>query len=119
MRLLLSLLLCGVLAFSGQASASLRQAPCPMSQGGPAVQTAAMDDVADALSEDCCNDDATAAKTGQHCKVELACAVAAALPTSPAGLPELLPGTELRVATLAPDWLSWAPAGVWRPPTLI
>jgi hypothetical protein len=119
MRLLLSLLLCGVLAWSGQASASLRPAPCPMSQAGAQVQMAAMDAAADAFNEDCCNDEATVATTGQHCKAQLACAVAAALPTSLAGLPEPVPGSVPPVAAAAQDWLSWAPAGLWRPPTLI
>ncbi len=110
------LLLCVALALQGVAQARGVKQPCPMEQSGHAI---AVDVAVDAQQPDCCNDAATAAKTGQPCKTGAECQSASAC--------LLVAGTQYALRVAAPQPLriveplapADTPTSVWRPPALI
>lgn len=124
MRRFILFVLCLAVALQAWAGTQSRDEPCPMS-AEMMVDMVAMASAAGAtaaepgaLGDDCCNDAATFAKTGQPCKSGQDCQAPAlwAVPVTPWAAP-VAPPPALRAAAVcaAPCGLS---ALVWRPPTL-
>lgn len=120
MRRFVLFLLCLAIALQAWAGTQSRAEPCPMAADMVAMASApgATASESGALGDDCCNDAATFAKTGQPCKTGQDCQAPAlwAVPVTPWAAPVAPPPALRAVAVCA------APRGlaalVWRPPTL-
>jgi hypothetical protein len=113
MRRLFTFVLCLALALQGVAQARVVEQPCPMQKrmhahGVHAAKTA----------HHCCNDAATAAKTGKACKTGQACAAAGAWLMSSQSLCTSAPLAVSSVSSFEPFALSIDFGGRWRPPAL-
>jgi hypothetical protein len=110
MRALLVFWMCLTLAFQGLAGTRLLEPPCSM------AQSMAMADSLD-MADDCCNDAATQAHTGQLCKTGQACPAPTVTGATGLHLPVSAPAASAPLASAPPFALSTDPSGVWRPPT--
>ena len=119
MRKLLTLLLSFALALPASATMSALPQPCPM-HDMTSLSTADEADMGmDEVATDCCNDLATALRTGKTCKPGLECGGMAsmAMPMPP---PLFLSTTRVEPTI----WFQTAPpparlSAIWRPPTQI
>lgn len=116
MRLLIAVLLCLAIPLQGWAMRAVVQPPCPMGEMATTQTTESSEAMANL--GDCCNDAATAAFTGQHCKTGQECQVPAGW-LAPSALPVVqAQPTSVSLVTDTPTPPHGAPASVWRPPTL-
>ncbi len=112
MRIINLLFLCFALAFANASYAHSYETNCPMEKDG---RMATMDHVG---MPDCCNDAATAAKTGESCKAGQDCSISNVVMffSDPSWN---LVSTDRRLApTNIPFVPTLAPTDLWRPPTL-
>lgn len=119
MRKLLTLMLSLALALPASATLSALPQPCPMHD---TTSLSAVDETDMGMEEaatDCCNDLATALRTGKACKTGLECAGVAGM-----ALPMLLT-LSLTTNHVEPAiWFQTTPpparlSAIWRPPTQI
>ncbi|MCJ7799609.1 MAG: hypothetical protein MUP33_07590, partial [Polaromonas sp.] len=68
---------------------------------------------------DCCNDEETAASTGQLCKIGQVCPSPCVTGGAGLALAAPAPGTSAPDATALAFALSTDPSGVWRPPSFL
>jgi len=112
MRILSLLLLCFSLAFANVSYAHSLNLDCPMEKG------TSMGTIDHATLSGCCNDAATAAKTGDACKANQVCSTPNLIifPSIPS-LDFVSTDMSLTLRSI-PFVLSLAPTTPWRPPTL-
>ncbi len=117
MRVLLTLLLCFIVAFQGGVSAQPIPYLCPINSGDVSSASASINETAHAVG-DCCNDAETAAKTGKLCKADTPCGsfnacvfVSFRTPISSAQASSPVPALTALIT-------SFNPSGIWRPPSL-
>lgn len=117
LRRIVLFVLCLAVALQALAGTPSRDEPCPMAAEMAAMASDAGTATGDP-ADDCCNDAATFAETGQPCKSGQDCQAPAlwAVPVKPWTAP-VLPPPALQAAAICA-----APCGqaalVWRPPTL-
>lgn len=112
MRVLNLLFICFTLAFANVSYAHSYEKNCPMEQDG---SMATMDH---ADTPDCCNDAATAAKTGESCKADQDCSISnVVLFFSVPSWNHVSTDRLLAQATI-PFVPTFTPTDLWRPPTL-
>lgn len=106
------LLLCLSLAFANVSYAHSNETNCPMEQGG------SMATMNHADMPDCCNDAATAAKTGESCKAGQDCSISNVVLFFSVPSWNLV-STDRRMAQASITFVpTSAPTDLWRPPTL-
>ncbi|WP_210546827.1 hypothetical protein [Rhodoferax sp. PAMC 29310] len=109
MRSLLVFLMCFALAFQGMAGTRLLEPPCAMEEVMSTADNA----------DDCCNDAAAHAQTGQLCKTGQACPSPTVTGANDLLLPALAPAASAPRASAPPFALSTDATGVWRPPSFL
>lgn len=112
MRIVSLLLLCFSLAFANVGYAQNHEKNCPMEQGG------SMNNMDHADMPDCCNDAATAAKTGKSCKADQDCSISNVVILFSVPSWNFV-STDRRLARANIAFVpTLAPTDLWRPPTL-
>ena len=112
MRALLALLLCLTIAFQAIAGAHAFAMPCPMALGKQDVTVQVS-----VLTDDCCNDAETAAKTGKLCKTGQACNLSFSFAVTSVHAPTQAPASSCFVTGAMLTMPSVGHSGIWRPPT--
>ena len=112
MRIVHLLLLCLSLAFANGSYAQNHEENCPMQQDG------SMATMNHADMPDCCNDAATAAKTGEFCKAEQDCSISNVVLLFSVPSWNFVSTDRRLVRAGIPFVPTLAPADLWRPPTL-
>lgn len=114
-RLFLLTLLCLALPLQGMAGVRMAASPCPMEQEMMAMSTDQQDMAA--MDHDCCNDAATAAKTGKMCKTSQDCQVSVQYLVIPQFSIALPSADSAHYPSIALSVQSFDASSVWRPPT--
>ena len=119
MRKLMTLMLSLALALPASATMRALPPPCPMDGMTSPVSADEADTGLEESATDCCNDLATAQKTGKACKTGLECGGMASMALP---MPPIIP---LAAGHVEPaTWFQTTPppaklSAIWRPPTQI
>ena len=112
MRIVSLLLLCFSLAFANVSYAQSHEMNCPMEQGD------SMSNMDHADMPDCCNDAATAAKTGESCKADQDCSISNIVMFFSVPSWNFVSTDRLLARASITFVPTLAPTDLWRPPTL-
>lgn len=112
MRAFTALLIFFMVAFQSNLDARVFKQPCPMAQG---VQAEMHDHTA--ATRDCCNDEETAAKTGNLCQTGQECNLPHTFTLVSLQAPVQVPVATLVIPAGNLFSPSFSPPDIWRPPT--